>query len=67
MKFTKYLSSWLQLLGLIYLLDLAWNSAAFNPRANIVIATVLVFITFLVDAWKVYSQKKSADAEASKS
>ena len=66
MKFTKYLNSWLQLLGLIYLLDLVWSSASFNPIANIVIATVLVFITFLVDAWKMYSQKKSAGAESSK-
>lgn len=67
MKFTKYLNSWLQLLGLIYLLDLVWSSASFNPIANIVIATVLVFITFLADAWKMYSQKKSAGADASKS
>ena len=67
MKFTKYLSSWLQLLGFIYLLDLVWNSAAFSPIVNIVIATVLVFITFLADAWQMYSKKKSICAEASKS
>lgn len=67
MKFTKYLNSWLQLLGLIYLLDLVWSSASFNPIANIVIATVLVFITFLADAWKMYSKKKFLDSEASKS
>lgn len=67
MKFTKYLSSWFQLLGFLYLLDLVWHSAAFNPIANIVIATVLVFITFLVDAWKMHSEKKFAGADASKS
>ena len=66
MKMTKYLNSWLQLLGLIYLLDLVWSSAAFNPIANIVIATVLVFISFLVDVWKMYSKKKFIDSEASK-
>lgn len=67
MKATKYLSSWLQLLGFIYLIDLVWNSASFNPIANIVVVTVLVFITFLADAWKMYSEKKSAAFDASKS
>lgn len=67
MKFTKYLSSWMQLLGFLYLLDLVWHSAAFNPIANIVIATVLVFIIFLADAWKMHSKKKFAGADASKS
>lgn len=67
MKFTKYLNSWLQLLGLIYLLDLVWSSASFNPIANIVIATVLVFITFLADVWKMYSEKKLVGSDASKS
>lgn len=67
MKFTKYLNSWLQLLGFIYLIDLVWNSASFSPIANIVIATVLVFITFIVDAWRIYSKKKSAAFDASKS
>lgn len=67
MKFTKYLSAWFQLLGFLYLLDLVWHSAAFNPIANIVIATVLVFITFLADAWKMHSKKKFAVSDASKS
>lgn len=67
MKFTKYLSSWLQLLGFLYLLDLVWSSNAFSPLANIVIATVIVFITFLADAWKLHSKKKFAGSDASKS
>lgn len=67
MKFTKYLSSWLQLLGFLYLLDLVWHSAAFSPLANIVIATALAFISFLADAWKLHSKKKFAGADASKS
>lgn len=67
MKFTKYLSSWLQLLGFLYVIDLVWNSTSFNPIANIVIATVLIFITFLADVWKMYSKKKFAGSNASKS
>ena len=67
MKFTKYLKLWLQLFGLSYILDLVLSSATFSPIANIVIATVLVFITFLVDAWKMHSEKKFVGADASKS
>ena len=67
MKLTKYLNSWLQLLGFLYLLDLVWSSAAFSPIANIVISTALVFISFLVDVWKAYSKKKFVASGASKS
>lgn len=67
MKLTKYLKLWLQLFGLSYILDLVWSSATFSPIANIVVVTVLVFITFLADAWKMHSKKKFAGADASKS